>query len=98
MTSSTLDSVLLIADENLQVVGFDNKSANECNSSLTNFLQPGMYFLLANTFDTPVKTECGISGDYQDNCHSQQRGSINPSGCEHSLSGASRQLRLSVVA
>ena len=87
MTSSTLDSVLLIADENLQVIGFDNKSGNDCDSSLTQFLQAGSYFLLANTFDTVVKPECGISGDYQINASLSSAG-INPLGTSTSLSGA----------
>jgi len=87
MSSSTLDSVLLIADENLQVISFDNKSDNECDSSLSQLLQPGMYFLLANTFDTPVKSECGISGDYQLNATLSSAG-VNPLGSSASLSGA----------
>jgi len=87
MTSSTLDSVLLIADENLQVIGFDNKSGNECDSSLTQFLQPGKYFLLANTFDTPVKAECGISGSYEINA-ALNSGGLNPLGSSTSLTGA----------
>lgn len=87
MTSVTLDSVLLIADENLQVVGFDTKSSSECDSSLTQFLQPGEYFLLANTFDTPVKAECGISGDYELNAVLSS-GGLNPLGSSASLTGA----------
>ncbi|GJM12029.1 MAG: hypothetical protein DHS20C12_04320 [Pseudohongiella sp.] len=87
MTSTSLDSVLLIADENLQVIGFDNKSSNLCNSTLTQFLQPGTYYLLANTFDAPVKDECGISGEYQINAALSSQG-INPLGSSASLSGA----------
>ena len=86
MTSSTLDSVLLIADENLQIVGFDNNASNACDSSLTQFLQPGDYFLLANTFDTPIKSECGISGDYRINATLDSIG-INPLGLNTSLNG-----------
>lgn len=65
MTSASLDSVLLIADSDLRVIAFDNKSSNQCSSTLNTTLQAGSYFLLANTFDVPVKTECGISGTYQ---------------------------------
>jgi len=86
MTSSTLDSVLLIADENLQVIAFDNKSSNQCDSSLTQFLQPGSYFLLANTFDIPVKDECGTSGDYKINAVLSSDG-LNPLGSSTSLTG-----------
>lgn len=87
MTSTTLDSVLLIADENLQVIGFDNKSSNVCDSSLATFLPPGNYFLLANTFDSPVKAECGISGDYRINAMLSSSG-LNPLGSSSSLTGA----------
>tara|TARA_B110000444_G_scaffold254689_1_gene287635 strand:+ start:944 stop:1585 length:642 start_codon:yes stop_codon:yes gene_type:complete len=76
----------LIADENLQIVGFDSKSSSECDSSLTQFLQPGNYFLLANTFDTQVNTECGISGDYRINAALSSNG-INPLGLNTSLNG-----------
>lgn len=86
MTSSTLDSVLLIADENLQIVGFDNKSSNQCDSLLTKFLQPGKYFLLANTFDTPVKAECGITGNYKISAALSSAG-LNPLGSSASLTG-----------
>jgi len=87
MTSPVLDSVLLIADENLQVVGSDNKTSNQCNSTLTQFLQPGTYYLMANTFDVPVKSECGNSGEYQINASLSSSGR-NPLGTSASLSGA----------
>ncbi len=87
MTSDTLDSVLLIADENLQVVGFDNKSSNQCNSTLTQFLQPGIYYLMANTYDVPVNTECGVTGDYQIDAALSSTG-LNPLGRSASLTGA----------
>ncbi|MEX0963723.1 MAG: matrixin family metalloprotease [Pseudohongiellaceae bacterium] len=86
MTSSTLDSVLLIADENLQVIGFDNKPDNQCSSALSQFLRPGSYFLLANTFDVAVKPQCGNSGDYQLEARLSSSG-INPLGSSASLSG-----------
>ena len=86
MTSSTLDAVLLIADENLQIISYDDKSSNECNSSLTQFLQPGNYFLLANTFDTPIKAKCGNSGEYRINA-TLSSGGLNPLGLSASLEG-----------
>ena len=86
MTSSTLDAVLLIADENLQIISYDDKSSNECNSSLTKFLQPGNYFLLANTFDTPIKAKCGNSGEYRINA-TLSSGGLNPLGLSASLEG-----------
>lgn len=87
MSSTTLDSVLLIADENLQIVAADDKSGNQCDSTLSQFLQPGTYFLLANTFNVPVKTSCGISGDYQIDAQLSSSG-INPLGSSASLTGA----------
>ena len=88
MTSPTLDSVLLIADQNLQVIGFDNKASNLCDSKLTQFLQPGLYYLMANTYDVPVKTECGVTGSYQLTA-ALSSGGLNPLGSSASLSGAS---------
>ena len=65
MTSTSLDSVLLIADTDLRIIAFDTKSTNLCSSTLNTTLQPGSYFLLANTYDVPVKQECGGEGAYQ---------------------------------
>jgi len=87
MSSATLDSVLLIADENLQIVAAADKSGNQCDSELSQFLQPGTYFLLANTFNVPVKTSCGIAGDYQIEAELSSSG-INPLGTSASLTGA----------
>ena len=86
MTSSTLDSVLLIADKNLQVIGFDDKSSNLCNSSLTQFLQAGNYFLLANTYDIPVKNECGNFGEYKIRAFLSSEG-LTPLGLSKNLGG-----------
>jgi hypothetical protein len=91
MTSSSLDSVLLITDENFQVINFDNKfnnSSASCNSNLTQFLQPGTYYLLANTFTTArTGSGCAISGEYQINAFLSS-GGVNPLGLSTSLSGA----------
>lgn len=64
MTSSTLDSVLLLSDTNLDFIAFDDKSRNDCNSVLSQTLPPGSYFLHANTYDVPVKEACGNQGEY----------------------------------
>lgn len=87
MSSATLDSVLLIADENLQIVAADDKSGNQCDSTLSQFLQPGTYFLLANTFNVQVKSNCGIAGDYEIEAALSSSG-INPLGSSASLTGA----------
>lgn len=64
MTSSTLDSVLVLSDTDLQFLGADDKSSNDCNSLLSQTLPPGSYFLHANTYDVPPKEECGNQGEY----------------------------------
>ncbi len=69
MNSSGLDSVLLVANANLQVIGYDDKPRSapdrSCNSSLTITLSPGSYYLLANTFDEPLDATCTTAGSYQ---------------------------------
>ncbi len=64
MSGSNLDSVLVLSDTDLRYLGFDNKSSNDCDSTLTQTLQPGSYFIMANTFDIPPKEECGNLGSY----------------------------------
>lgn len=64
MTSSTLDSVLLLADSELNYIGFDDKTSGECNSTLDQTLDPGTYYVLANTYDVPVRSDCGNTGNY----------------------------------
>jgi len=65
MRSASLDSVLLLADSNLDFFQFDEAAFERCDSSLTATLTAGTYFLLANTFDVPAKNECSNSGDYE---------------------------------
>lgn len=64
MTSPTLDSVLLLADSQLNYLGFDDKSSGECDSVLSSPVDPGIYYVLANTYDVPVRSDCGNTGDY----------------------------------
>lgn len=63
--STDLDSVLLLADSKFQFLGFDNKESGNCSSSLSQTLNPGSYFLLANTYDEPVQEACGNTGAYE---------------------------------
>lgn len=65
MTSAKLDSVLLVADRDLRVVAHDDKSSKQCNSALSATLQPGTYYLLANTYNVVLNPGCGITGSYQ---------------------------------
>ena len=64
MSGANLDSVLVLADTDLRFLGFDDKSSNLCDSTLSQTLQPGSYFILANTFDIPPKEECSNLGPY----------------------------------
>lgn len=64
MTSPELDSVLILATTDLEYLDFDDKTSGLCNSTVTSTLPKGSYFILANTYVVPVKTECGNSGSY----------------------------------
>jgi hypothetical protein len=64
MQSTELDSVLLLADADLNYLDFDDKSSGLCGSSLSTTLQAGSYFILGNTYVEPTKPECGNNGGY----------------------------------
>lgn len=64
MESQQLDSVLLLANTDLNYLDFDDKTSGLCDSTLSTTLQAGSYFLLGNTYVEPVKAECGNSGSY----------------------------------
>jgi hypothetical protein len=64
MQSTQLDSVLLLADTELNYLAFDDKSSGLCGSTLSTTLQAGSYFILSNTYDEPTKPECGNNGGY----------------------------------
>ena len=63
-SSDTLDTVLLLATTDLEYLAVETGSSNDCNSTLTQALEAGSYFLMVNTFDIPVNADCGVSGDY----------------------------------
>jgi len=63
-SSDTLDTVLLLATADLGYLAVETGSVNDCNSKLTKSLEAGSYFLMVNTYDTPVNADCGVSGDY----------------------------------
>lgn len=64
MSSPQLDSVLILANSDLEFLSFDDKTSNLCESTLTTTLQAGSYLLLGNTFVEPIKEECGNTGSY----------------------------------
>ena len=63
-SSDTLDTVLLLATTDLEYLAVEIGSSDDCNSTLTQNLEVGSYFLMVNTFDIPVNANCGLSGDY----------------------------------
>lgn len=63
MTSTTLDSVLVLMNSRSEIIDIDTLGQG-CNSSISTTLAAGTYAVLANTFVTP--TDCaGTSGAYQ---------------------------------
>ena len=62
--AQSLDAVLLLATNELQYLAVDSSSTKDCNSTLNRSLEPGSYLLMVNTYDQPIKADCGVSGDY----------------------------------
>ena len=69
MESAALDSVLLIADLDLGILTFDDKSDASCSSTLERRLPAGSYLVLANTYDEQISPDCITSGDYELTAH-----------------------------
>ena len=65
MSSSVLESVLILATSKLEFLAVDGDTYGDCNSSLTSTLEAGNYLLLANTYDQAVKDSCTLIGPYQ---------------------------------
>ncbi|MEC7187337.1 MAG: hypothetical protein VXW45_02715, partial [Pseudomonadota bacterium] len=63
-SSDTLDTVLLLATTDLEYLAVETGPSDDCDSTLTQTLEAGSYFLMVNTFDIPVNADCGVSGDY----------------------------------
>lgn len=64
VSAQSLDAVLLLATTELHYLAVDSSSTQDCNSTLNRSLEPGSYLLMVNTYDQPIKTDCGVSGDY----------------------------------
>ena len=64
MESSALDSVLIVTDEKLNGVEFDDDSAGKCDALITATFPAGEYLVLANTFVEPFKCP-GNTGSYK---------------------------------
>ena len=65
MSSSVLESVLILATSKLEFLAVDSDIYGDCNSALTSTLEAGNYLLLANTYDQAVKDSCTLIGPYQ---------------------------------
>ncbi len=65
MSSPTLESVLLLATDQLDFLDVDTTIDADCNSTLSATLQAGSYLLLANTYDEQIGPDCQLSGAYQ---------------------------------
>ena len=63
-SSDTLDTVLLVATDDLDYLAVETGSPNDCDSTLNLSVGAGSYFLMVNTYDIPVNADCGVSGDY----------------------------------
>lgn len=71
MTSSTLNSILLISNLNLTIINYNNKSTKNYNSTLTNQLNPNSYLILANTFNKQINPAYITANDYSLTTHYQ---------------------------
>ena len=87
-TSSSVDTVLLLATPDLQYLGVESTSVDDCDSSLSRELQQGTYLLMVNTFDKPIKPDCDNIGDYELKSHVTSNSTL-PLGPTTSLLGGS---------
>jgi predicted Zn-dependent protease len=64
VTSNELDSVLILATKELEYLAVDTFSSSDCDSSILRSLGVGSYLLMVNTYDKPIKSQCGGTGRY----------------------------------
>lgn len=64
VTSSALDLVLLVATLDLDYLEVEAQSTDDCDSQISTSLDQGTYLLIVNTFDEPIKPDCGVTGPY----------------------------------
>ena len=65
LKSNELETVLLVADEDLNYLVADTDVTNDCNASLNTELASGNYFLIVNTWNIQMKPACDITGTYE---------------------------------
>ena len=87
-----LDAVLILATRDLRYLAVDTRSTTTCNSSLSKSLGPGTYLIMVNTYDQPIKTECGGTGRYSLTSHFESSnrpalsGAVSLLGTQHGAS------------
>lgn len=64
MESAVMDSVLLVTDDKLAGVDFDDDSAGKCDALISGTFPAGEYLVLANTYVEPLKCP-GNTGTYK---------------------------------
>lgn len=65
VTSTELDTVLLLATLDLEYLEVEAQSTSDCDSEISTNLDQGTYLLIVNTFDQPIKPDCGVTGPYK---------------------------------
>jgi len=65
ISSNELESVLIIADTDLNYIAIDSDTSDGCGSRLKAQVDAGEYFLMVNTFDIQIKPQCKLTGGYE---------------------------------
>ena len=63
--SDGLESVLIIADTDLNYIAIDSDISDGCDARLEAQVAAGDYFLMVNTFDKQIKQQCQLVGGYE---------------------------------
>ncbi len=64
-SSSRLDTVLVLADEELRFLQAEVGEEDSCDAELAAELDAGDYFLMVNTWSRRVIEKCGVAGSYR---------------------------------
>ena len=64
MESATLDSVLIVTDDKLNGVDFNDDASGQCDALINSTFPAGEYLILANTYAVPFKCK-GNTGNYK---------------------------------
>jgi len=64
MESASLDSVLIVTDDKLNGIDFDDDATGKCDALISSTFPAGEYLILANTYAEPFKCK-GNTGSYK---------------------------------